>query len=410
MLHPLNLHTFQIPIFALFCDYRIMVNTFSGVGKPAIDAACAVYVFPIVLPALTLGCTTVKLFDTLGIKSQLRWVGIFLYFVIICVLINITIFSFGKWRILITYVIVLITTIFIGLRMVYVKQLDFYLMNRKRLNSADNQKQSVLDSFQKLWRDAKLFELFANYAVTEYSIETLLFLLEYSQFRELVIQNHSDLIEDTQQRAKFLQVLKQQREKQHFMVPSIAHDILNCDKLNRSLQIVDCIKLFQYLFDHYIDEDSVTTVNISGTVRKRIIKACTKHNLVSKQKSKAKTRRQVQMIVIHDAFQHSNDNKDGSQLQMMEESSSSKRFGMSRILSLERNKIDIDIEFPNTTSAQSLSGNAIDHNVCVLITEIMHAFEMAQTELYQLLYRDSWPRFKRTTPYKQYLAEESKEV
>ena len=116
------------------------------------------------------------------------------------------------------------------------------------------------------------------------------------------------------------------------------------------------------------------------------------------------------MVVIHDAYQHTNENGNGSQPNMKKENSSTKRFRMSQILSPKKNKLNIAVESPNTTSAHSPSGNAVDHNVCVLITDIMDTFEMATTELYKLLYRDSWPRFKRTTPYQQYFAEESKEI
>ena len=392
-----------------------MVNTSAGIGEPGYDGVTLGTCFPIVIPAITLGCTTAKLFDTLGIKSQLRWVGINLYICLIAVLINLVLVPFGKWRILITYTIVFIFTALIGIRMVYVKELEFYIMQHLRIDSVDKNRKSVSESFQQLWQDPKLFELFANYAVTEYSIETLLFLLEYSQFRKLIVDYHEDLMEDHQERAQFLQILEQQREKQaqKFTIPSISSDIIGSDKLNHRLRISDCIKLLEYLYDHYIDEDSVTVVNISGSIRGAIIKAFENHNLIqiSKHRYKAKTRKQVPMVVIHDAYANTTEKKDDGPGPKMRAESSLKKLRMSRILSPDKHvNLASDSPADSTVIAHSPSSNAVDQNVCKLVTEIMETFEMATTELYQLLYRDSWPRFKRTTQYQQYLAEESKEI
>ena len=191
------------------------------------------------------------------------------------------------------------------------------------------------------------------------------------------------------------------------MLVHISPDIINLAQLQHSLQFIDCIKLLQYLYDHYIDEQSMISVNISGGVRRKIVKAFTKHNLMentngtSKNNSKPKTRKDIlPLVIIHDDYNE----------QIMTTITS-------KTPSDDNDKKEIpnkDMQLSPVSSSASPSADSstlytVDHNISILITDIMQGFEYATTELYGLLYRDSWPRFRNTAQYIQFQQEHNHE-
>ena len=300
----------------------------------------------VAIPPVVLGCAASKLYDTLGIKSQLRTVGIIFYFGLSVYAINIAFVPFGKWRILITYAFITILTVIAGIRMVYVKQLKIYLNSRQRRKNS-----GMEEELQSVFRDPRLFGLFANYTVTEYAVETLLFLLEYNQLKQMIIFNVKYILHGAAQQQQMIDIINDFENKSF----KIASDIIKVNKLECKLTKMDCMKSIQYLYDQYIDVNALFPVNISYTVRNKIVKNFMKHNLR-----------------VDDTDNHA---------PLVEVSSVSKG------------------DITNSPG----SDIAVLDNTSLMITDILEAFEDTSTELCLLLYRDSYHRFRQTEDYKQFL-------
>eukprot|EP01084_Bolivina_argentea_P268456 455971_1 len=307
------------------------------------------------LPPIMLCFLARKLLDTLGIGHQLRDVGIIIMAAFILLVLNIYLVPFGAYRVIMTYAICQFTSVFVGIRMLYVKDLSAYVKGlksrtRARSCSSDPNKSDPY-TFSDVWNNKKLFQSFANHTVTEYSVETLLFILEFNQFREYVIDSHKDLISDADEQRKFIQSIEKIKSQELFC---ISDDILKIDH-STSLTMLDFIKTAQYLYDTYIDDDSLIQVNIPGNIRKLIVRAFNKHHLLDKRNASTPKIRQkvLPMIVIHSY---------------------------------------------NVLPTPKKS-NAIDKNIRRMMMDIIESLDNALMDLYLLSYKDSWPRFKKTEEY-----------
>eukprot|EP01084_Bolivina_argentea_P173706 300898_1 len=300
-----------------------------------------------------------RLLDTLGIRYQLRDVGIMINTAFLLVVLNLLFVPFGVYRILITYVVINSATVIIGIRMVYIYGLQNYVQMEKFvqasssvLHSNENRLDSLEEyTFSHVWNNKQLFSLFANHCCSEYSVETLLFILEFSQFREYIIDNHQELIRDLKEQKVFLETMETIKNKNLYFV---SNEILKIDHTD-TVTMMNCIELAKYLYHTYIDADSMIEVNISAQIKRNIVKAFNKHNLIEKTnitRSNPKIRAKVlPMVVIHSY----NNQKDKT--------------------------------------------NAVDKNIRIMITDIIQSLDSAAVDLFLLLYKDSWPRFKQTDEF-----------
>ena len=354
---------------------RCLENTVGGNGTFYFDAFVLILGIIAVSPSFIIGCISQKLYDTLGIRSQLRTVGISAYVILLTMIFNMVAVPFGAYRILFTYFIIGVGCMFVGIRMVYIKKLNEYLSRRRtRSRSRSDPNQPTAIKFNHIWGNKQLFQLFANHAVTEYSIETLLFILEYRQLKQLIIEHHEDLIQDINERKQFTEKMtkKQNLHDQDF---EISEEILKIEALETNLTMIECIKSLQYLYDHYIDEDSLITVNISGILRRKIVRVFGKYHLIqnnNNNKKKAKTRKQILPLVVIHSYTAKDD-----------------------IIGKDDEK--------SATSTSSPGNNALDRNISDMLSEILEIFEEAAADLFLLLYKDSWPRFKKTPEFAKFV-------
>eukprot|EP01084_Bolivina_argentea_P157016 273620_1 len=338
----------------------------------------------VILPSIILGYKSSKLFDSLGMKKQLSTVCII--FVVALILIGIITVTIPvkhiQYKTNIVYAIITWSLLSISFRMCYIEQLEQHINKIFPSDSNWRLRTSTLDTpttenpnlntemsqtscklgYKDVWNNKQLFELFANHCTKEYSIETVLFLLEFEQCKQLIIRSHEDLIEDIDERKDFVDRLNKS-QKQFTNVFVISSDILKL-KDDITLQLTDSVKLLKYLFDNYIDEDSYDVINISGKMRNKIYGVFNKHKLLQ-QKNKKTRKQPLPLVVIH-SFQK----------------------GI------------------NGRSRGASHASAVSNTTAIMISDIIEAFDAVSEELFMLLRKDSWYRFKQTDMYAQFIQEE----
>lgn len=188
--------------------------------------------------------------------------------------------------------------------------------------------------------------------------------MEYHQFRQLILDNYQNFIEEKEEQKFFMSRMDEIRNKQDHSY-TISKEILRLHKETYSLTLTECIKLVQYLYNRYIDNESLICVNISCGIREQIVNAYMEHYLIPddcKSTYTAKTRKDLlPMMVIHTD------------------------------------------DFEEQTSDEKSTGNAVDRSVTDMITSIMETFECASSELFELLRKESWRRFVKSEQYKKFM-------
>jgi len=127
----------------------------------------------------------------------------------------------------------------------------------------------------------------------------------------------------------------------------------------------DCVQLVLYLYHRYIAEDSVLTVNISGSNRNQIKMAYLKHRIVD-EAAAADSR---PSLVFRSDSSYRREQRDMASLEI-ELGEFERRNG--------NNEVDIK----------------------QLLIDIMTEMDVARDELYHLLQMDSFPRFKHSEEYR----------
>eukprot|EP00484_Ammonia_sp_Unknown_P029512 CAMPEP_0197036168 /NCGR_PEP_ID=MMETSP1384-20130603/13765_1 /TAXON_ID=29189 /ORGANISM="Ammonia sp." /LENGTH=274 /DNA_ID=CAMNT_0042466317 /DNA_START=726 /DNA_END=1550 /DNA_ORIENTATION=+ len=198
-----------------------------------------------------------------------------MYFSIITAAINIFVVPFGKWRVLITYLLTLYGNLAIGILMVRIKQLASYSTESEFAEYHAYTSNASLAStdrfklFKEIWQTRELLQQFANYTVKEYSMESVLFLLEYAQFRQLVLANYRQITPDESNQTEFLETVCKNGDDNGFQL-DIASGVLQTPTPENGLSASDAANLLKYLYEHYIDDESVKQVNIPWRIRKRL--------------------------------------------------------------------------------------------------------------------------------------------
>lgn len=267
---------------------EVLIQTVGGLGNPIYDFFTSAWVMLMSIPFIVLGCISSRYFDTIGIRRQLNLVLLGLIVGIVLITTVYAAVPFGIWRILLTYCIHLNLNVLISICMVRVSGLDEYSVEHELseihgAQSAHSGQPTEEDDryalFQAIWKNKEALEQFANHCVTEYSVETVLFLLEYAKFRLLIKERYTDFIEDEEEQKTFVQNVQQIQEEQDFGV-QIKPELLRTHPLQRRLNVSDVVNLVEYLYTQFIDDQSVTQVNISGRIRNKLDDVFAKYDLL----------------------------------------------------------------------------------------------------------------------------------
>ena len=333
----------------------------------------------VLLPSIIFFFIILNLNDVLGIKRQLRGASFIVIIFFIAMIINICVIPLSAIRILISYSLVCIASCLVGIKIVYIKELQISrVTNRDRSDSTfpDSNK----TTFKDLWINKQLFELFANHCVREYSSETLLYLLELNQCKNLIVDHYLDIIQDDMVREELLNKINLNLAKEHFEY-NISLDSVHLD-YNEMLTVSECMKAFKYLYDRYIDDESINTINISYSIRKEITKTLSKHHLMKTAikgengKKKHETTNTQTLVIIH-SF---------------------------RAKSCDEAVKSLDFNYSNdyrTLNVKSASYRS-DMKVCDMIIDILSVFEKAAYDVILMLYKDTWTRFKKTKEFQEF--------
>jgi len=385
-----------------FGPSTVLVNTVTHVSQPLHDWFAMSYGVPLIAPVMLLGCVSSKLFyDTLGIKTQLIRVAAVLYASLFGISINIALVPFGKWRILVTYCAVFETVVLVGILMVRIPALNAYIRAQSKDVAGVNSRASSLETaydvnesrtqFEAVWNDKELFQLFATHLVTEYSVETLLFLMEYAQCRQLVVNNIPYIVRTRKMQQEFLSVIAHHREQQDVQW-NISNSILCVRTLKQPLSIHHYTNFVCYLYNKYIHEEGVAMVNISAPVRDGIDAAYSKYNLIQEHRYSMKAL-----------------STDFDQSLNLDALGSSSVKSIVEVLHTRQRESDDNagaVESPDTNvddGSTTHSSDATEHMLIEMLADVINCLEEASVELYWLLMQDSFPRFRQTEPFQQFM-------
>eukprot|EP00485_Elphidium_margaritaceum_P017913 CAMPEP_0202730242 /NCGR_PEP_ID=MMETSP1385-20130828/186540_1 /ASSEMBLY_ACC=CAM_ASM_000861 /TAXON_ID=933848 /ORGANISM="Elphidium margaritaceum" /LENGTH=555 /DNA_ID=CAMNT_0049396515 /DNA_START=393 /DNA_END=2059 /DNA_ORIENTATION=+ len=373
-----------------FGPSTVLVNTVTHVSQPLHDWFAMSYGVPLIAPVMLLGCVSSKLFyDTLGIKTQLIRVAAVLYASLFGICINIAVVPLGKWRILVTYCAVFETVVVVGILMVRIPALNAYIRAQSKDVAGVNSRASSLETaydvnesrtqFEAVWNDKELFQLFATHLVTEYSVETLLFLMEYAQCRQLVLNNIPYIVRTRKMQQEFLSVIAHHREQQDVQW-NISNSILCVRTLKQPLSIHHYTNFVCYLYNKYIHEEGVAMVNISAQVRDRIDTAYNKYNLIQEHRYSMKAL-----------------STDFDQSLNLDALGSSSVKSIVEVLHTRQRESDDNagaVESPDTNvddGSTTHCSDATEHMLIEMLADVINCLEEASVELYWLLMQDSFP-------------------
>eukprot|EP00484_Ammonia_sp_Unknown_P019135 CAMPEP_0197032532 /NCGR_PEP_ID=MMETSP1384-20130603/11197_1 /TAXON_ID=29189 /ORGANISM="Ammonia sp." /LENGTH=186 /DNA_ID=CAMNT_0042462215 /DNA_START=159 /DNA_END=715 /DNA_ORIENTATION=+ len=135
--------------------------------------------------------------------------------------------------------------------------------------------------FKDVWQNENLFQLFATHCCREYSIETLLFIVEFEQLKRIVIDSHEELITDSDAKTHFMDSMNAMNSDNDGAFGNISDTILKVNKVANIMTMRDCIHLIKYLYDQYVDPEGLIPINISSATRDKVVNMYGKHNLLS---------------------------------------------------------------------------------------------------------------------------------
>mmetsp|Transcript_49254 Transcript_49254/g.81900 ORF Transcript_49254/g.81900 Transcript_49254/m.81900 type:complete len:543 (+) Transcript_49254:43-1671(+) len=365
----------------------VLTSSVAANGHLIYDCIMLILVLGTLMPILLLGCATSKLYDTLGIKSQFRMIAVILYVCFALMALNLLLVPFSVVRVLLSFIILAGGSWLAGLRLVYISGLNEHLQRARGSRQAaasrsDAQIKGAIWTFSDIWKSKALFQIYANHCAQEYTIENLLFIVEFEQLVTLLRQHYDKLIDDAQEQTQFLAQLMEIKSA-HI---SIADKILGVDEMrDHAFCFADCIKLISYLYDRYIDSDSPIEINISSMLRSRVVEAFAKHNLMDddggsgKSKLTSKTRKNILPLMVIHSF-HS----------------------MRKTSSLPR--------ISGTTSNMTPSVTAAGRSFRVMIIDILTVLQECQADLYTMQRNDSWPRFLSNPTFEKFVEANPKKI
>ena len=222
----------------------------------------------------------------------------------------------------------------------------------------------------------------------------MLFLLEFNQCKQLLRDKHSDFITDDIVSKEFLSKIKVSLGGPK-MDYQINPDIIKVE-YSEDFDVADCKKCFRYFYDNYIYEDGVNTINISGYVKRKLVKTLIRHHLVKANGdniNKAKTlKHELPLVVIHSFNIHKQ--------KKQEKETPDDVNTIKNPRGIKGSKANNRHSVTNSNLDKKL-----DHQISDMILEIIDVFEKAGEEVFLMLYKDTWPRFKRTKQFKEYQQE-----
>lgn len=190
--------------------------------------------------------------------------------------------------------------------------------------------------------------------------ETLLFLLEFLQSKQMIVNCTEYLIRNDEERQHLKDKMMATRSRF-----SISNEILNIDN-DVHLTISDCIKIWIYLYEQYIDLQSMNCVNISSNVRHEIQNTFAKYNFLGNNNEK------VDGIVMISTT--SSDDGGGD---------------------------DVDVIYDEKEDDNDKDNG--DKQLSNMILDVTVAFQSVADNMFKLLRQDSWRRFQLTVEYKEHL-------
>lgn len=237
-------------------------------------------------------------------------------------------------------------------------------------------------------------------------------MLELTQIKQGIIDHYRELFasHNNMQYSDIQQDIEQAINTISFKI-EIAPSILHLsDDVYKDITIHKVINLWKYLYQHYIDESSNSSINISHSVRLSIKSYIDKHHLLTDKRNTMMIRTKLtkKMDNIHESITQKNENENTLNpnnpnpdypkkmvLAPVESTaSSSSRSGSGSMGEYEQNMKSVELQRGNTEVTKS---KLEWHNT---IMELIGAFDCAAKEVYTLLETDSWGRFKVSTEFK----------
>ena len=170
--------------------YRILSELNAGPGTLIFRITLLSFGAIVILPAMIISCKSSALIANKSSKRKIKCIAFIFVICLIAVALNLMLSTNTGNRIVITYAILSIGMSLICLTMVYEPDIDISNNNNmnnkspighsrspsnlaKRIRSrskSDPQSQNALSVFQNVWKNKKLFQLFASHCAKEYSM------------------------------------------------------------------------------------------------------------------------------------------------------------------------------------------------------------------------------------------------
>eukprot|EP01084_Bolivina_argentea_P184165 317680_1 len=351
----------------------------------------------IVIPFCILSFVSQKFHDNIGIRDEIRGVAIMIGIGLFGLIIGAIISKDTIIRSQGSYALTAVVQLCIVLRLLYVKQLQIYVNTNINKNAALRMRSvSVANKdekkahFDDVLKSEEGFKIFANHLLKEYSVETLLFLLELTQIKTAIISHYRELFasHNSKQYSFIQQDIEKAIDAMSYKI-NIAPQILKLsENVYKNVTIDKVINLWKYLYNQYIDISANSSINISHAVRMTILSQLNKHNLLASNYNI--------MININDV------SKTKSELNIP-----SAVTNMHNIPSVSTLRLDVSEQASEDGSVNNSKDNSVQVSMGsykleshAIIMELITAFDLAAKEIHTLLETDSWQRFKITNEFK----------